>query len=470
MKAWCDQNNYQVVMEYKDEGVSGTDENRPQFQRMLSDVCITPSPVDIIVVYNLSRIYRNHLKLGGLLVDLKKHRIALISITQRTPEDAAGELMRSQFALFDEYQSKQNAANTLRCMVQNAERGYFNGSSVPFGFRLRETNEPARTGHKKILEVNPEEAIVVKQVFDLYIERNLGLKGVASLLNEKGILRRGKYWSTSTINLILTNTVYRGEKRFNQRHWRTGQTKLESEVIKIPVEAIVSEEVFELAHYKRQQRSPQRSHPKRLSSPRLLTGLLRCGECGAALTMATGTGTGGTYNYYRCTTKTKKHLGLCSSRPVPMERLDRAVLNSLADKVFTPQRVASILTELKHRLNNDSGMDIKDLNKQLKLIEHKIEHLYAAIESGCISLDEDTKARMDAHKSKRAEIAAKIANYQISPKALVETIDPYEVKRWSEMLREKLLDTESGFSKEYLQLLIKEIVCHFSEPLTHLSS
>lgn len=78
MKAWCDQNNYQVVMEYKDEGASGTDENRPQFQRMLSDVCLSPSPVDIIVVYNLSRIYRNHLKLGGLLVDLKKHRVGLI--------------------------------------------------------------------------------------------------------------------------------------------------------------------------------------------------------------------------------------------------------------------------------------------------------------------------------------------------------------------------------------------------------
>lgn len=148
-----------------------------------------------------------------------------------------------------------------------------------------------------------------------------------------------------------------------------------------------------------------------------------------------------------------------------MERLDRAVLNSLADKVFTPQRVATILTELKERLNNDRGMDIKDLNKQLKITQHKIEQLYAAIESGCVSLDEDTKARMDANKSKRAEIAAKIANYQLSPKALVETIDPDEVKRWSKMLREKLLDTESGFSKEYLQLLIKEIVLTGKEVL-----
>ncbi len=458
MKVWCNQNNYQIVGEFKDEGLSGTDENRPEFQRMLAEACVTPSPVDAIVVYNLSRIFRNHLKLGALMVELKKHRVRLISITQLTQEDAAGELMRSQFALFDEYQSKQNGANTLRCMLKNAERGFFNGSSVPFGYRIHETTEPARSGFKKLLIVNPEESPVVKQIFDLYIERNIGLKGVASYLNEKKILRRGEYWSTCTINLILTNTVYKGEKRFNQRDWRTGQAKEESEVVIIPVEPIVSEDVFELARYKRQQRSPKRSHPKRLASPRLLTGLLKCGECGAAMTMATGTGEGGTYAYYRCTTKTKKHLGLCSSKPVAMARFDKAILNALADKVFTPERVSVILKELKQRMSKDSGMDINDLNKQLKVVQHKIHQLYDAIETGCVSLDEDTKARMDDHKSKRAELAAKVANYQLSPKMLVDTIDPEEVKRWSELLREKLLDTTSGFPKEYLQLLIKEIV------------
>ena len=65
---------------------------------------------------------------------------------------------------------------------------------------------------------------------------------------------------------------------------------------------------------------------------------------------------------------------------------------------------------------------------------------------------------MDSHKSERAEIAAKVANYQMSPKKLVDTISQDEIKRWSELLREKLLDTTVGFPKEYLQLLIKEIV------------
>lgn len=54
---------------------------------------------------------------------------------------------------------------------------------------------------------------------------------------------------------------------------------------------------------------------------------------------------------------------------------------------------------------------------------------------------------MDSHKFQKAEIAAKISNYQLSLKALVDDISTEEVKRWSEMLREKLLDTSSGFPK-----------------------
>ena len=111
------------------------------FQQMLADVLVSPAPVDAIVCYNLSRIYRNYLELGQLVCDLKKLKVKLVSMTQQTPEDAAGEMVRSFFSLFDEYQSKQDGANTLRCMIQNANRGYFNGSSVPFGYQLKETGE-----------------------------------------------------------------------------------------------------------------------------------------------------------------------------------------------------------------------------------------------------------------------------------------------------------------------------------------
>jgi len=176
------------------------------------------------------------------------------------------------------------------------------------------------------------------------------------------------------------------------------------------------------------------------------------------MTLATGTGTGGTYNYYRCTTKSKKSVGLCSSKSVPLEKFDRTILEALAQKIFTPDRVATIILEFKARMNNGDGMDIKDLNKQLKVVQHKIEKLYEAIENGCIELDEDTKGRMEEHKAKRTELAAKIANYRMSPTAIADTVTSAEVAKWTELLREKLLDTNGEFSKDYLKLLINKIV------------
>lgn len=75
-----------------------------------------------------------------------------------------------------------------------------------------------------------------------------------------------------------------------------------------------------------------------------------------------------------------------------------------------------------------------------------------------MTLDEETKNRMDGHKAKKAELQARIQNYQLSPQAAVDSISDKDVEFWCEMLREKLLDTQSGFSKDFLQLLVREIV------------
>lgn len=116
-----------------------------------------------------------------------------------------------------------------------------------------------------------------------------------------------------------------------------------------------------------------------------------------------------------------------------------------------------MLLELKQKMNG-SEMDISDLQKQLKVVQHKIDKLYDAIENGCVPLDQETKNRMDAHKTKIAELQTKIENYQSSPKASIDSIGSKEVDHWCDVLRKMLLDTKSSFAKGCLQLLIKEIV------------
>lgn len=89
-----------------------------------------------------------------------------------------------------------------------------------------------------------------------------------------------------------------------------------------------------------------------VNSPTLLTGLLKCDNCGAGITLPTGKA--GRYRYYKCNTRIGKHIGECSTPAVPVAKLDRAAPSALAEKVLTPERLREMLRELKTRLKGGS--------------------------------------------------------------------------------------------------------------------
>lgn len=209
-------------------------------------------------------------------------------------------MARKIFRLFDEYQSKENGKHTLRAMKENARKGFFNGSTPPFGFKTEEVRVPGNRGMKKRLVVDPGEAGIVRKVFDLYLNGNkgqtLGMYGVACYLNEKGIMYRGRCWNNGRVNELLRNPAYIGEYYFNKKAHKTGERKPKDEWIPIKVDPIVEEKVFKRAGERREARNPVNVPPRVVSSPTLLTGLLKCGSCGASMTLATGKG--GQYRYY----------------------------------------------------------------------------------------------------------------------------------------------------------------------------
>lgn len=457
MRDWCQREGYEVCGEFIDEGISATDDRRPSFLRMMEQAYLKPAPFEAIIVHSLSRFFRDHLELGIHDKNLRKNGVKLISITQLTDDDSHGELIRTINAVFDGYQSKETAKHTLRSMQENARQGFYNGSKPPFGFDVQDVRIDDRKDVKKKLVINQEEAEIVRMIFSLYLETSKGVKGIASRLNEQNILRRDKQWSTTIVHSILTNVLYKGVRIFNKYHWKTHELKPESEWIVTEIEAIVSEDLFVLVQEKLKSRSPAVSHPKRLSSPRLLTGILKCGICGANMVMATGKGEGGTYYYYRCSTKTRKHVNLCSSRPVRMDQFDGHVLNALADVVFTPERVTVMLQELRQRLQADGGTSLKALKQRQDALQVKLKNTYRAIANG-IEVDQFFKDELESLKIQETEVSARVASFQTSPRAVVESLDARVVEAFCSKLRNELLDTTKPFSKEYLQLLIKEVI------------
>lgn len=487
MRQWCESKGYHVVREYEEPGLTATDDRRPVFQEMIADAMSRPKPFDMIVTLTTSRFFRDATSARLYKHRLKKCGVKVAATHQPVSDDPMGEFAEGMFELTDQLESRMNAFHTLRAMKENARQGYFNGSRVPYGYALEELDLKGRHGNKKRLVICPPEAEIVRKIFSLYIERGLGLKGVAAELNEKEILRREMPWSFSTIGELLANRIYIGEYYFNRyevvemeqeegkvskrRRSYESSTRLvkvekpESEWINVAVEPIISEELHELARKKRHQRRPDVVRgPRLLSSPLLLTGVLKCGHCGSALTIATGKD----YRYYKCTRKIKHHKDACPSKAVPMDRFDAAILEALANRIFTPERVEGLLMELKRRLA-DNGTDdgIKKLTQQLEAVQARIENLVNAIELGVSVPDDTLKSRMDDLNRQKKEVAGKITAYQHSPHVLVDTIDKKEVRRFCGLMRERLLDRKSGFSKEYLQMVVDKIVLTGNEAVIH---
>jgi site-specific DNA recombinase len=134
MEEYCRAKGWDIYRSYVEPGASATDAKRPVFQRMISEACVTEPPFETIVVHSLSRFFRDAIEFGLYERRLRKHGVSVISITQQTGDDPAGEMARRIFSVFDEYQSKENGKHTLRAMQENARQGFYNGSTPKFGF------------------------------------------------------------------------------------------------------------------------------------------------------------------------------------------------------------------------------------------------------------------------------------------------------------------------------------------------
>jgi DNA invertase Pin-like site-specific DNA recombinase len=462
MREWCKQQGYPIAAEYVEPGASATDDRRPIFQQMIADACFSPSPFEGLVVHSLSRFFRDSLQLGLYELKLKKAGVRLFSISQQTGDDPAGEMARKIFSVFDEYQSKENGKHTLRAMQENARQGFFNGSTPPLGYRTVEQVAQGNKGHKKRLELDPAEARIVKQVFGLYLNGHnghaLGLHGLVAHLNQQGMTVRGKPWTRSRLHELLTSRTAIGEYYFNMRSAKTRKLKPRSEWIVVKVESIINEATFNRVQQLRHARSPVNVPPRVVNCPTLLTGLLKCAQCGAGMTLATGKG--GRYRYYKCTSRMNKGSSSCPSGNLPMEKVDRLVLGALADRVFVPSRVQAMLDMIRKRLKRSRPQHaevLKALKKELETLQQRTDKLYEAVEKGLLPMDASLTERAHKLQVRRQEILLEIGSLTRQQELPAATIGPRRVHSFCEALRTKLMDRTSGFGKRYLKLLVTEI-------------
>jgi site-specific DNA recombinase len=467
LKSWCHANGHHVVAEYVEAGASAGDDRRPSFQQMIERACDGEHAFDLIVVHSYSRFFREAFEQEFYLRKLAKHDVRVVSMTQPVGDETepVHAMMRKVIALFDEYQSKENAKHVIRSMKENARQGFWNGATPPLGYRLIEA-EKRGAKIKKKLAVDPVEAETVRLIFKLYLLGDgssgaLGVKEIVKWLNGRGYrTRRGNSFGVGQVHKLLTNTIYIGRWKFNQASSKTRKRKADNEIVEIPVPAIIEPYTFEQVQRQLQARSPKRQAPRVTTGPILLTGLAVCATCRGGMTLRTGTSKGGrVYRYYTCSNCATKGKTACKGRSIAMQKLDMLVTEHLLERLFKPERVAVILASLSsHRAEQAAALNarITALQREMMDAEDKLKRLYCLVEDGLTDVDEVLKDRLNTLKTDRDRAKAALERAKQHSASQIQ-IDPALIERFGRTMRENFSTGSVPFRKAYLRSLIDVI-------------
>ena len=463
-EAYCLSRGLELVDTFVEAGASATNDRRPEFQRMIEAGTSKPAPFDVVVVHSFSRFFRDHFELEFYVRKLAKNGVKLLSITQEMGDDPMHVMMRQIMALFDEYQSKENAKHVLRALKENARQGFWNGSLPPIGYRVVAAEQRGAKVKKK-LEIDPLHADTVRLAFKLALEGDgtsgpMGVKTITKHLNERRICTRdGGRWGIGTVHRMLTRATYAGRHEFNKRG-KSKELKPADEVIAVEVPPIIDQATFDAVQAHLKSRSPKVAHPQVVGGPTLLTGLIYCGKCGGAMTIRTGKG--GRYRYYTCSMKARQGATACEGMTVAMERLDDLVAGYLSERLLDPDRLEDVLSDVLDRRQERSDRrreHIAELNRRASETELRLKRLYDAIESGIADLDDPAlKDRIDGLKATRDQARADSERASaLLHSSAQQAITPTMLHKFASTARRRIRVEGGGYRRDHLRALAQRV-------------
>ncbi|MGP1394586.1 MAG: recombinase family protein [Inquilinaceae bacterium] len=463
-EAYCEARGYELVETYVEPGASATNDRRPEFQRMMEAGTAKPAAFDIVVVHSFSRFFRDHFELEFYVRKLAKNGVKLVSMTQELGDDPMHVMMRQIMALFDEYQSKENAKHTLRALKENARQGFWNGSLPPVGYRVVEA-EKRGAKVKKVLEIDPLHADTIRLMFELALNGDgesgrMGVKSIARYLNERKLYTRtGGRWGVGTVHRILTRRTYIGEHEWGKAY-KDGTPKTAAEVVTVPVPPILDRETFDAVQTLLKKRAPMVTPGRVVSGPTLLTGICFCGDCGGAMTLRTS-GKAKHYRYYTCSTAARQGKTGCDGRTIQMDRLDHLVAEHLEERLLNPKRLEDLLAaHLDRREERDARRrdTANELTKRAAEAEQRLKRLYDAIESGVADLsDPSLKERVAELKATRDQACADADRTKRAVESAGQHLTPQHLKRLAVAARDKMRGNDGGFRRDHLRALAQRV-------------
>jgi len=378
---YCEDKGYDLVDQYIDMALSATNDNRPEFQRMIHDS--KKKRFQGVVVHKLDRFARNRYDSAIYGHKLQENNVKVISVLENLDDSPESIILRSVIEGYNEYYSINLARETMKGLKENAYTARHNGGIPPYGYDV---------GPDKKYIINEKEAEAVRLMFKLYLEGH-GYGEIGSILTKLGYrTKTGKDFGKNSCYDILGNEKYTGVYVYNKRAStkkgvkQNRKHKSEDEIIRIQggMPAIISKSDFEKIRVKRNQ-NKRASGRFSAKEDYMLSGLVTCGKCGGAMTGARSySGRSKTLRVvYECSRR--KRDKSCDAKSVRKEELELRVYESIKEDLYNKRGDRDFLSTVQSKIDSTHSENLarfKSLEKNLRDIDLQLEKIIDAITSG----------------------------------------------------------------------------------------
>lgn len=385
------ENNLRVYDIYIDDGYSGTNFDRPDFNRLLNDIEL--GKINMVITKDMSRLGRDYIGTGNLIEKyFPEHNVRYIAVTDNidTFLDSSNNDIAPFKAIMNDMYAKDISKKIKSSLKAKMKEGKWVGGRTPFGYDQDKDN-------KNHLVINEEQASVVKRIFDMCLE-GLSFFKIAKKLTNEGVKTPAQYysfewknnynlrygeWHSKTIRDILTNRIYIGDMVQNRRskvNYKVKKVIKNSPnnyiIVENTHEAIIDKETF----YEVQKKIPKNKGRNEKKEIHLLDGLLYCGDCGHRISITSRRKKDNRCyticNYYRTYIRQK----LCTTHSNNYDELEKVIIKSLIEMCLDYINKDKIKnSSLNNFQENDKVNNKKELEKlanDIKLINDNLDTIY----------------------------------------------------------------------------------------------
>lgn len=411
---YCRDNGFTICQTYIDDGWSGTNSDRPAFQRMLSD--IEDGKINCVITKDLSRLGRNYIEVGGYTeLFFPEHGVRYIAITDGVDTSKGSTMDITPFKnLLNDMYAQDISRKIKSALLTKQKQGKYIGTKAPYGYE----KDPADKNH---LIINEKYAVIVRRMFRMAMD-GMGVKSIAKALSAEKIPRPAavaaaehaefkKYandgneylWAGSVVRDILRNPTYKGcvvGQKSEKISFRSKKRRFFKPEDRIVVEGmhepIISPEEWDLVQNLITSRKKGVGESQKYDN--IFCGLLRCPDCGYTLGLARNHKTWNEDDYnenfdYYCsryrshgTTACSKHrINAAALYEVVLSEIQRLAHEALTNNEGMAEYIVRSLDQADENESRRAKKEIKRAQKRLDEIDRLFAKLYEDNAKGNIS-------------------------------------------------------------------------------------